>query len=501
MWAAAGGAVALALALARFDPYLFTGGDNAHYYALARALATGRGYVDLVAPGAPLHVHYPPGYPLLLVPVYLASGGSYVALKAVSWLAAGGLLAALWTLARRDPRIPDWAAAAAVWTTGLYAVFQLYAHRVLSDMPYAALVAGSLAALQPAATGQGGRRPWVMAGALALAAFYVRSAGVTLLAGIVVFALLRRRWRAALASAAAFGVGVAPWFLWTRLAAESRGRGDYVGTLAHTPLIAGGDRGRVGEFAERLGDTALEYLTFQLPHLFWPTDPAPDPVRVAAVLLAVPLLAWGAWRLLRAGGPAPWELYLVASIALLPFWPWLGDRYFLTLAPFLWLWLLAGADAASRRFAGSPRPAGYAVALLAGFLLVSGGLAAARQWDRTRAWLAGDEWAGYSAFWADYFRAARWIGDHAPEDAVVLARKPTLAWYFSGRPAVEPPRRRDPEARWTRIRELGVTHLLLEPATEEELRDVLHPRVDRILVAHETPRREVVVLALPPGDE
>jgi hypothetical protein len=37
-----GGAVALALAIVAFDPYLFTGGDNAQYYALTHALGGAR---------------------------------------------------------------------------------------------------------------------------------------------------------------------------------------------------------------------------------------------------------------------------------------------------------------------------------------------------------------------------------------------------------------------------------------------------------------------------
>ena len=52
-WALAGAIVAIILALALIDPYLFTGGDNIAYYALARALASGRGYVDLMTPGTP----------------------------------------------------------------------------------------------------------------------------------------------------------------------------------------------------------------------------------------------------------------------------------------------------------------------------------------------------------------------------------------------------------------------------------------------------------------
>ena len=253
-WAVAGGIVAMALALARFDPYLFTGGDNAQYYALARALATGQGYVDLVAPGAPPHTQYPPGFPALLVPLYLLFDGSYVALKLVPMTAAALLLWAVYLVARRDPAVPGWVAAGTVWMVGLYEAFQLYAHRVMSDMPYVALAVLALAVLQRAASDERGDRLdryWLIGCALALAAFYVRSAGVTLLTAIVAWALLRRRWKRAALAAGMFTAFSLPWFLWGRLAPVGGGAGGvYIEKLVRSsPLQSDPRGGRLVEHA------------------------------------------------------------------------------------------------------------------------------------------------------------------------------------------------------------------------------------------------------------
>jgi hypothetical protein len=492
----------MALAVARFDPYLFTGGDNAQYYALARALATGQGYVDLIAPGAPPHTQYPPGFPALLVPFYVLFGGSYVALKLVPMAAAALLLWAVYLLARRDPAVPGWVAAGAVWTVGLYEAFQLYAHRVLSDMPYVALVVLALAVFQRAASDERGDRldrDWLVGCALALAAFYVRTAGVTLLAGIVAWALLRRRWKRAALAAGMFAAFSLPWFLWGRLAAAGGGGpgGAYLPKLVSSSPLQSGPRGnRLGSLLHRLQEIGVEYGTFQLPQLFWPGDPPPDVVRIVGCAVGVGLLGLGAWRLLTARGVTPWDLYVAAALGLLVFWPWLGDRYFLTLAPFLWIMILTGLDALSRRTVGRAALAVGATAALVVALLAAGSVKATRQWDSTRAWMRGEEFAGYTPFWADYFQAARWIGQNAPADAVILARKPQLAWYWSGRHAIVPPWAGNPDRAWRRIRGRGVTHILLEPSTEAEWRDILHPRAADLRVVHETPRREVVVLEI-----
>ncbi|MGH7557467.1 MAG: hypothetical protein ACREMD_06760, partial [Gemmatimonadota bacterium] len=338
VWAMVGGVVALALAIAAFDPYLFTGGDNAQYYALTRALATGRGYVDLVLPGAPPHTLYPPGYPALLVPFYLASGGSLVAMKLLSLVAGAALLWGVYALARRDPAMPAWAAAAAVALVGLYPPFRAYTHWVLSDMTYTAIAIAALVAFQrqtgadERGSGWGG---WLLACGLALCAFYVRIAGVALLAAVVGWALLERRWRRAAVAALFFAIGVLPWIVWTRQPAAPA---SYLEQAAVLLPLHEAPAGILGLLGERFREVVVEYGTYQLPGLFWPISPPPPAARALGATLGGALLLYGAWRVVRERGLRPWDLYVAATLGLIYLWPWLGERIFLTLAPFLWLY-------------------------------------------------------------------------------------------------------------------------------------------------------------------
>jgi hypothetical protein len=497
VWAMVGGAVALALAIVAFDPYLFTGGDNAQYYALTHALATGRGYVDLVRPGAPPHTLYPPGFPVLLVPFHLASGGSIVFMKVLSLLAGAGLLWAVYALARRDPAVPAWGAAAAVALVGLYPPFREYTHWVLSDMTYTALAAAALLAFQRQSDPvepEPGWTGWMAACALALSAFYVRVAGVALFAAVVGWSLLERRWRRGAAAALFFALGTLPWIAWSRQAAASA-RAGYVEQAAAGAALStsSGDLPRI--LAERLREVMVEYGTYQLPGLFWPGSPPPPAARAAGATLGGALLVYGAWRVLRARGVRPWDLYVAATLGLIYPWPWLGERIFLTLAPFLWLYLLAGADDAARRVGGGRVPAIAATALVALTLFGGGVVAAGRQVPRTRAWLAGNELGGYPPFWQDYFDASKWIGVNAPT-AIVLARKPTLVWYWSRRPTVVYPFRGDPEEKWRFVDETGVTHLLLDPSTERALAPALESRKDRLELAYRARGGQAAVVRL-----
>ncbi|HUP18598.1 MAG TPA: glycosyltransferase family 39 protein [Gemmatimonadota bacterium] len=504
-WALLGGAVSLLLAAALFDPRLFTGGDNAAYYALAEALATGRGYVDLITPGAPPESKYPPGFPLWLVPFWWVFGGSYVGVKLASFVAAAAALWATWALARRDAAVPAWAAAAAVPLVGLYPTFLDYSHWVLSEMTYLAVALAALWAFARATASEpeGERAPdrwtgaWLAGLALSTAAFYVRTAGIALIAAALLAAVLARSWRRA-AAAAAIAVGAGPWILWT--AAHPPPTGGYLEQLLAvdpydptSPTVS---------FAGLVGQVVVNvqiYSFDQIPRLVWP-DAAPFAAALAIALVFGALLVFGAVRAIRSRRVQVWEWALGLSALLILVWPWTGDRFLLTVAPLLWLWALVGLDGAAVAFTRRRWPAIAVAGALAAVLAVGAVRRVPAQWEVTRAHMEGDALAGYSDFWTDYFEAASWIGRTAP-DAVVLARKPTFSWYWSRRPSVVYPLRYDPPATWAFIQRQRVTHVLFDGlgSTRLFLVPALDEHLDQVGVVHSAPHRAVYVLRIEPA--
>ena len=51
---------------AYFDPKLDPNGDNINYFLLAKSLAEGNGYMDIIPPVNVPHTHFPPGYPMFM---------------------------------------------------------------------------------------------------------------------------------------------------------------------------------------------------------------------------------------------------------------------------------------------------------------------------------------------------------------------------------------------------------------------------------------------------
>lgn len=242
------------------------------------------------------------------------------------------------------------------------------------------------------------------------------------------------------------------------------------------------------------------YALRDLPGLFWPNTPRPLAVTVFGAIVGLALLAMGAVVLARRRGLAVYDLFALLTLAIMLVWPWTGDRFLLPLVPILWIAMLTGLDAASRFLTGHSSAARWTTTGLIAVLVAGTAVQVPGQWRETRAYLDGEELAGYEPFYQDYFEAARWIGDNAP-DAVILARKPTLAWYWSGgRPSVVYPFHGDPQRTWTFLREKGVTHIVMDPVTRELLTPALAPHLELVEIAHASPRRAVFVVRIGPGD-
>lgn len=205
-------AILYALAL---TPYIGDSYDDGHYITLAQSLAQGKGFSQPQVPGNPPESQYPPGWPLLLAPVWLvnpdfpanAIGFKFVALLCA--LAFGALTYA-------------WLRARGTSTTFTLVVVALtlfnplvlgYATSAFSEMAYGASSILALWLVEKYIRDT--RASWraALCASLAVAfVFYVRTFGITLVAATIVYAL--GHWRRAGARLALLiVVWIAPWFV------------------------------------------------------------------------------------------------------------------------------------------------------------------------------------------------------------------------------------------------------------------------------------------------
>ncbi len=295
------------------------GGDSAQYLSLGKALAEGVGYRDTHLPSTPWHVHYPPGFPLLLAGEWLLfGGGSYLPFKLLVLLCSSLGLYGM-GLALRDRFGRCIALGALGMALGL-TPFLLQSVRIQSEGPYFFFLALFLVL--------GGNReeegfPWVSLFVVALLGFLMRVGGVVLFLalGLHGFLVWRKTGRK---KPLVWGLaGAIPVLAWLIIAETVGG-----GTWSYGSEWAALQGGRVSELLRS------SYFYFQAVGASIGGSPlvAASPLLMAGLSLLV-FLGWG--RAVRAKGWKLMDSVLLFSLLLAILAPMRSLRYLIPIFPIL----------------------------------------------------------------------------------------------------------------------------------------------------------------------
>ena len=423
----------LAVALHAVDIYpVGVAYDDAVYVAIAKALATGRGYRYLHLPGTPFAAHFPPGYPFFLsllwrlapafpanVLLFKVANAALVAVAAV-WLAR--LARERFALTAPQAAMASVVAAIGVPTLVLSAL-------VLSEPLFLAVALPALLLAERVVEGER-RVAWLVgAGLVAGAATLVRTHGVVLVAAVVLLLVLpRRRIRDAIWYAAGAALLVAPWQWWMHthaggLAAPLEGTfGPYLAWW-----ISAMREGGVHFFLGTVAGTIRRIATLLSILL------APVNVRGAGYVALVPglaLAALGAWSARRA---APVTLlFLAFYFGIVIVWPYSPTRFVWGVWPLLVALALLGLRALWRWEPPSPLPPRLRVWLLVAAAIPVAGYLRYNVRGYANAW-----WETIPRARADQLRTlVMKVRAATPPDAVLAGTDDVAIYLYTGRQAV-----------------------------------------------------------------
>lgn len=316
--------------------------DDGHYLILARALAEGHGYRYVNLPGMPAATHFPPGFPLLLAPLWwiaphFPQNVALFKLVNVALLPIAAL--GIRTMGRRlgglSAPVASVLAIACVATVPVLFLNGL----LFSETAFIAALCGVLLLVEEVVRDHGATvRPVALAGLAVGALALLRTVGLAVLPAAALALLFARRRRHAIWFTLAALVPLVPWQVWS--AAHGHAVPDAVSGGYGAYLAWGIDAYRAGggAFAAQVLRTNLDGLRIPLT-LFGLMD-AP---MWAQALASVPLLTFLAIGLARLWRTAPVTvLTIVPYVALLLVWPFPPDRFLWPLWPVLALAIVLG---------------------------------------------------------------------------------------------------------------------------------------------------------------
>ena len=322
--------------------------DGAGYLSIAGSIAHGGPPTNMGSP----KLHYPPGYPLLVSPLFLFSARPLLLLLVVQWLFAVAFMAGVYVWSRR------WFPAGALWITALTMAnvsLWIHARTTISEIPFMALLVWTALAADRLVDVKAARETvcWgALMALLVMALSMIRPVGVLLVVGYAAVVCRQARlgrisWRRAVATTGLVGtpaaVAILALLLYEAHMAEIVGAWENV-TYLHEFKAA--DVSLAAQLLEGLRVRGSEVGRLLVPGMFKAYARSYQWLNInVAIFLSLSCgLAWAWWRVSRQARSA---LLLMSPsyLALYVAYPSdQGTRYLLPLLPVLvvCLWWLVG---------------------------------------------------------------------------------------------------------------------------------------------------------------
>ena len=413
------GLCGLLMGILLFDANLSLTGDNAQFINLGRSLADGHGLSETIE-GEPIpHTKYPFGFPLLLAITHIIFPSNLIALKSLVVLLYAISIPLTYLLIRRFAPPPIALGASALCLAS--SLLLDYSHQVMSEIPFLLF---SLIALLLLHRAQKSNTLSTLALAIIaiIATYYIRSAGIILIATGILFFALHKKWK----EAGLIAIGSFLLALPYQIRNTSLGGTPYIeqllsinpyrpeeGALTFTALI------------ERILANLELYGIQIIPHIFLPSFI--DANYFVGLFFSGLILYALIMGLVRRNMLA---VYLTCYLGLYIFWPyvWSDTRFLIPAIPIFFYAILTSMDELLQLLARALKKKARRTGVVLFFLFLLGSNIFATNDLAERI-------GQLSPNWGNYFAAAEWIRDNTESDVKIACRKPYLMNAIANRKA------------------------------------------------------------------
>ncbi len=418
-----------------FDPKHDTGGDNAIYLSLAKSLITSKGYRDIYKPDEPLHTQYPPGYPLILsIPLLFTNIKNAVPFKILNIIFSTLSLFIFYLLFKN--RLKGFLFYSLLLLIALNPTYIEYSHRILTEIPFIFFSFLTLYLCDIYS------RKWnlkilFIISILSTFPYYLRTAGITLVAAIFLFLLLNKRYRDLIFYSIIVIIIITPWII---RGSRIGGEGGY-----KTQLFAKNmydlSLGTITfkDFLVRIGQNLVIYLFEVNPRFFFPflINIKFNPIYIISGVILLSLILSGLITGFNKKNLL-FIIYFVFFFGLCLIWPsvWSSDRFLLPLLPLIFFFFFILIDWIKKKVGIK----GDLLFYITSSIFITSAIinlipSSLKNLQMLSGYIQGNRYSGYTADYIRFYETAEYARKHTPQNAKFLVRKPELFYLASERKA------------------------------------------------------------------
>lgn len=408
-------------------------GDNTAYYILGKALADGEGYTNVFSVHKTPANHFPPGYPAIIASCMSVFSQDVDTIKTLNGFFFFGAIMLCYALFIRFSKNHHLAFVTCLIISLNYHML-MFSTVMMSEIPFMFISCLSLLIFSYIDLDKPFYKQvlFFVFIAIIVLAIYVRTAGVALLAGYLLYMLYNKKWIYAFVTVALFISFQMPW----QARSKKLGGSNYVRDLfmknPYRPELGAMD---ISDWFKRIGTNTERYITKEIPNASFPFikidyKESPGFMGWFKGLLLLGLAVLGVLKakekkLLLAG-------YLLGTSGILALWPdvWFGARFILPIIPFvIWavfngLFFIVTWLVEKLKLNGLTKIVQYAPFLL--LILIPAFTPQVKALH-----LSAEN--GHPDKFQNYLDIAIWAKNNTPKDAVFSCRKPSLFYVFSDR--------------------------------------------------------------------
>lgn len=272
------------IAIISFCCFPYAGGDNFAYFYLSRAIAQGKGYVELWSPQQSLHTQYPPVFPVLLLPATIFN--SYILAKMIVFFCYVFLLFFSYRLFQElNKSKSKKSSLISLLFIAFAPVLIEYSNWILSEVPYMLISVLSLFFWA--------KKKYNISLLFASLAFLTRTTGITLLISVIIFYLLEFRNDKKKLVFPMFGsLSAFSWFFYSFLKKNPLQKSYFQSLLIKDPYSIIPANISILDLVVRVGQNIQKMIIKVFSQMFWGQNPDPivpesSEARIIAIYLGI----------------------------------------------------------------------------------------------------------------------------------------------------------------------------------------------------------------------